>query len=99
MDNVDFGNRSTYCGVISVEMIGLAVRIRRKGQWLTRASIDFVPVVKLLKIYLKGKVSVSALPHWPRDGMGERTAATISANSYRYSVLVTHRGPVSRPRV
>ena len=61
MGHVNYGNRNTYCGVVSVVTTGLAVCIRGKGQWLTRASIDFVPVVKLWKICLKGKDSVSAI--------------------------------------
>ena len=51
------GDESTYRGVVSVEKTGLAVHIRLKGQWLTHASIDFVPVVALSKTCLKGRVS------------------------------------------
>ena len=41
------GDEGTYCGIISVEKTGSAVCIRAKSQWLTRGSIDFVPVVAL----------------------------------------------------
>ena len=51
------GDENTYRGVVSVEKTGSAVRVRLKGQRPTRASIDFVPVVALLKTCLKGRVS------------------------------------------